>query len=118
MLSELGVLGFNEEGLEADELVIYLRRDARPTWIEITWKVLNPLGERCYGPFSQHLDIPNDGSEVVRFTPTIDVTNFDLQQGHTPSSTTSKTISDIAAFCVVPLTTKGEKIDTFAPHIW
>ena len=76
MLSELGVLGFNKDGLEADELVVYLRRDARPTWIEITWKVLNPLGERCYGPFSQRLDIPNDGSEVMRFTPTIDVGQF------------------------------------------
>ncbi len=76
MLSELGVLGFNKDGLEADELVVYLRRDARPTWIEITWKVLNPLGERCYGPFSQRLNIPNDGSEVVRFTPTIDVSQF------------------------------------------
>ena len=76
MLSELGVLGFNEDGLEADELVVYLRRDARPTWLEVTWKVLNPLGERCYGPFSQRLNIPNDGSEVVRFTPTIDVNRF------------------------------------------
>ena len=76
MLSELGVLGFNEDGLEGDELVVYLRRDARPTWLEITWKVLNPLGERCYGPFSERLDIPNDGSEVVRFTPIIDVNKF------------------------------------------
>ena len=76
MLSELGVLGFNKDGLEGDELVVYLRRDARPTWIEVTWKVLNPLGERCYGPFSERLDIPNDGSEVVRFTPTIDVNKF------------------------------------------
>ena len=76
MLSELGVLGFNEDGLEGDELVVYLRRDARPTWLEITWKVLNPLGERCYGPFSERLNIPNDGSEVVRFTPTIDVNQF------------------------------------------
>ena len=76
MLSELGVLGFNKDGLETDEVVIYLRRDPRPTWLEVTWKVLNPLGERCYGPFSQRLDIPNDGSEIVRFTPTIDVNQF------------------------------------------
>ena len=76
MLSELGVLGFNEDGLEGDELVVYLRRDARPTWLEVTWKVLNPLGERCYGPFSQRLDVPNDGSEVVRFTPIIDISQF------------------------------------------
>ena len=81
MLSELGVLGFNEEGLEADELVVYLRRDPRPTWLEVTWKVLNPLGERCYGPFSQRLDIPNDGSEVMRFTPTIDVNQFRATAG-------------------------------------
>lgn len=81
MLSELGVLGFNEDGLEADEVVIYLRRDARPAWLEVTWKVLNPLGERCYGPFSQRLHIPNDGSEVVRFTPTIDVNQFQTEAG-------------------------------------
>ena len=81
MLSELGVLGFNEDGLEADEIVVYLRRDARPTWLEVTWKVLNPLGERCYGPFSQRLDIPKDGSEVVRFTPTIDVNQFRAAAG-------------------------------------
>ena len=81
MLSELGVLGFNKDGLETDEVVIYLRRDPRPTWLEVTWKVLNPLGERCYGPFSQRLDIPNDGSEVVRFTPTIDVNQFRTAAG-------------------------------------
>ena len=81
MLSELGVLGFDGDSLEADELVVYLRRDARPTWLKITWKVLNPLGERCYGPFSQRLDIPNDGSEVVRFTPTIDVSQFREMEG-------------------------------------
>ena len=81
MLSELGVLGFDDNGLEADELVVYLRRDPRPTWIEVTWKVLNPLGERCYGPFTQHLDIPNDSSEVMRFAPAIDVNQFRAAAG-------------------------------------
>ena len=81
MLSELGVLGSNKDGLEADEVVVYLRRDPRPMWLEVTWKVLNPLGERCYGPFSQRLDIPNDGSEVVRFTPTIDFDQFRAAAG-------------------------------------
>ncbi len=81
MLSELGVLGFDDNGLEADELVVYLRRDPRPKWIEVTWKVLNPLGERCYGPFTRHLDIPNDGSEVMRFAPTIDVNQFRAATG-------------------------------------
>ena len=81
MLSELGVLGFDDNGLEADELVVYLRRDPRPTWLEVTWKVLNPLGERCYGPFTQHLDIPNDSSEVMRFAPAIDVNQFRAAAG-------------------------------------
>ena len=77
MLSELGVLGFNGDGAAAaDEVVVYIRRDPRPTWLKVTWKVLNPLGERCYGPFTENLDIPNDGSEVVRFTPTIDASQF------------------------------------------
>ena len=81
MLSELGVLGRNGNGLAADEVVVYLRRDPRPTWLEVTWKVLNPLGERCYGPFTQHLDILNDDSEVMRFTPPIDVNQFRAAAG-------------------------------------
>ncbi len=81
MLSELGVLGFDEDGLEADEVVVYLRRDPRPTWLEVTWKVLNPFGERCYGPFTEHIDIPNDGSAVMRFTPTIDASQFQTTAG-------------------------------------
>ncbi len=76
MLSELGVLGFNGDAQEADELVVYVSRNPRPTWLKITWKVLNPLGERCYGPFTEHLDIPNDGSDAVRFTSAIDVSQF------------------------------------------
>ena len=81
MLSELGVLGFDDNGLEADEIVVYLRRDPCPTWLEVTWKVLNPLGERCYGPFTRRIDIPGDGSEVMRFAPTIDVNQFRAATG-------------------------------------
>ena len=76
MLSELGTLGFSGTNPGADELVVYVRRVPRPTWLKITWKVLNPLGERCYGPFTEHVDISNDDSEVVRFTPAIDMSQF------------------------------------------
>ncbi|MCZ6679271.1 MAG: VWA domain-containing protein [Candidatus Poribacteria bacterium] len=76
ILSEFGVLGFSDDAQEADELVVYISRNPRPTWLQITWKVLNPLGQRCYGPFSEHLDISNDNSEVVRFIPVIDRSQF------------------------------------------
>jgi hypothetical protein len=76
MLSEFGTLGFSENVSEADELVVYVNRNPRPTWLEITWKVLNPSGERCYGPFSERIPILNGGSEVVRFKPPIDAHHF------------------------------------------
>ena len=72
MLSEFGVLGFNENSI-ADELVVYVNRNPRPKWIKFSWKVLNPLGERCYGPFANQEAISNDETEVKTLSPTIDV---------------------------------------------
>lgn len=80
MLSEFGVLGFNENSL-ADELVIYVNRNPRPKWLKVSWKILNPLGERCHGPFTDKEAISNDGSEVVTLTPTINVSQFAKMTG-------------------------------------
>jgi hypothetical protein len=80
MLSEFGALGFRKDTV-MDELIVYVNRNPRPVWLKVTWKVLNPLGEICYGPFTDQVDIPNDGSEVVKFTPAIDVTQFRTMKG-------------------------------------
>ncbi|MCH8289711.1 VWA domain-containing protein [Candidatus Poribacteria bacterium] len=80
MLSELGSLGFNGDSL-ADELIIILSRRTRPKWLKVSWKVLNPLGEKCYGPFEERVTIPDDGSDVAKFTPPIDVSQFRTMEG-------------------------------------
>lgn len=80
MLSEFGILGYNKNSL-ADELVVYVNRSPRPKWIKISWKILNPLGERCYGPFTDQEAISNDGSEVVTHTPTINASQFATMSG-------------------------------------
>lgn len=80
MLSEFGVLGFNEHSL-ADELVVYVNRNPRPKWLKVSWKILNPLGERCYGPFADQEVISNDDSEVVTLSPTVNVSQFATMTG-------------------------------------
>lgn len=75
MLSEFGVLGINENSL-ADELVVYVNLNPRPKWIKASWKVLNPLGERCLGPFSNQETISSDDAEVITLNPTINVSQF------------------------------------------
>ncbi len=80
MLSEFGVLGFNTDSL-ADELVVYVNLNPRPKWIKFSWKILNPIGERCYGPFADKEVISNDSSMVVTLTPTIDVSQFATMGG-------------------------------------
>ena len=75
MLSEFGVLGLNKDSI-ADELVVYVNRNPRPKWIKFSWKVLNPLGERCYGPFANQETISSDDAEVIALSPTINVSQI------------------------------------------
>jgi len=42
----------------------------------LTWKVLNPLGERCYGPFTEKRDISDDATSYVVMTPELDTSSF------------------------------------------
>jgi hypothetical protein len=64
-----------------DNITIYINNPPRPKQLTLTWKVLNPLGERCYGPFTQEKTVPDDGSAQVELTPVIDSAVFQMMQG-------------------------------------
>ena len=80
MLSEFGVLNFKDNSLD-DELVVRVPRAPRPTWLAVTWKVLNPIGERCYGPFTERRDLTNDSRNVVTLNPHMDTAAFRTLKG-------------------------------------
>jgi len=80
MLSELGVLNPSGDSL-SDELVVYVNRKPRPKWLAVAWKVLNPFGEKCYGPFTERLDILDDDLRVARFAPSFDTSQFRTMRG-------------------------------------
>lgn len=75
MLSEFGALNFKDNSLD-DELVVRIPRNPRPSWLEVTSKVLNPLGERCYGPFTERRELANISRNVVTLNPRIDTAPF------------------------------------------
>ena len=65
-ISELGVIG--------QEIVIYVNKNPRPKWVEIHWKILKPLGERSpIENLAQRIEVPDDGTEIVKFKPQIDL---------------------------------------------
>ena len=70
MLSEFGALNFKGDALN-DELIVRVGSAPRPKWFTATWKVLNPLGERCHGPFTERQDIIDNSLKVVKFKPEI-----------------------------------------------
>ena len=80
MLSEFGVLHFTDNSLN-DELVVRIGNNPRPKWLSVTWKVLNPLGERCYGPFTHRQNIADDGLKLVKLNPAIDTAEFRTMKG-------------------------------------
>ncbi len=75
MLSQLGTLGAAKGNLD-DRITVYVNNPPRPKRLTLTWKVLNPLGERCYGPMTAHWDIPDDGTTAIELTPTLDSAAF------------------------------------------
>ena len=77
LFSKLGTLNFEDRQM-GDKITVYINNPPRPKQITLTWKVLNPLGERCYGPFREEKAIPDDGSTEVELTPVI---NKDAFQG-------------------------------------
>lgn len=80
MLSEFGALNFKDNALN-DELVVRIPRTRRPKWLAVTRKVLNPLGELCYGPFTDHRDLTDDSRNVVTLKPHIDTAAFRTLKG-------------------------------------
>ena len=71
LFSKLGTLNL-ENGQMDDKITIYINNPPRPKQLTLTWKVLNPLGERCYGPFTEKKIIPDDSSTVVELRPALD----------------------------------------------
>lgn len=71
LFSKLGTLNL-ENGQMDDKITVYINNPPRPKQLTLTWKVLNPLGERCYGPFTEQKIIPADGSTEVELRPVLD----------------------------------------------
>ncbi len=80
LFSKLGTLGFGN-GRVDDKITVYVNNPPRPKQLTLTWKVLNPLGERCYGPFTETKTIPDDGSTQVELTPVINTEVFQTMKG-------------------------------------
>lgn len=75
MLSKLGTLSKNN-GTVGDTITVYVNNPPRPNQLVLTWKVLNPLGERCYGPFTEKRGIPDDATSHIEMTPELDFDAF------------------------------------------
>lgn len=80
LFSKLGTLSF-ESGRIDDKITVYFNNPPRPKQLTLTWKVLNPLGERVYGPFTEEKIIPDDGSTEIVLTPVIDAELFQTMPG-------------------------------------
>ena len=80
LFSKLGTLNL-ENGQMDDKITVYINNPPRPKQLTLTWKVLNPLGERCYGPFTEKKIIPDDGSTEVELRPDLDNKVFQTMPG-------------------------------------
>ena len=80
LFSKLGTLHFGDGQMD-DKITVYINNPPRPRRLTLTWKVLNPLGERCYGPFTEEKTVPDDGSTEVELTPVIDKDVFQGMPG-------------------------------------
>lgn len=80
LFSKLGILNL-ENGQMDDKITVYINNPPRPKQLTLTWKVLNPLGERCYGPFTEKKIIPDDGSTEVELRPELDREAFQTMPG-------------------------------------
>jgi len=80
LFSKLGTLKLESERID-DKITVYINNPPRPKRLTLTWKVLNPLGERVYGPITEEKIIPNDGSTQVELTPKINTDLFQRMPG-------------------------------------
>ncbi len=81
MLSKLGTLSIDGNTHVSDTINVHINNPPRPKQLTLTWKVLNPLGERCYGPFTQKTEIPDDNSTIVKLNPKLDQSDFQTIPG-------------------------------------
>ena len=80
LFSKLGTLRLKNGKID-DQITVYINNPPRPKQLTLTWKVLNPLGERCYGPFTEKKVIPDDGSKKIELTPVINDEVFQTMPG-------------------------------------
>ena len=80
LFSKLGTLKLESERID-DKITVYINNPPRPKQLALTWKVLNPLGEKVYGPITEEKIIPNDGSTEVELTPNINTELFQRMPG-------------------------------------
>lgn len=80
LFSKLGTLSLESERID-DKITVYINNPPRPKRLTLTWKVLNPLGERAYGPFTEEKIIPDDGSTQVELIPEINTELFQTMPG-------------------------------------
>lgn len=80
MLSKLGTLDIDGNSL-GDRITVYVNNPPRPKRMKLTWKILNPLGERCYGPITENKAIPNNDIEEIEFTPILNSQEFQTIPG-------------------------------------
>ena len=80
LFSKLGTLKLESERID-DKITVYINNPPRPKQLTLTWKVLNPLGERVDGPVTEKRIIPDDGSTEVELTPNINTELFQRMPG-------------------------------------
>ena len=80
LFSKLGTLSLESDKID-DKITVYINNPPRPKQLSLTWKVLNPVGERVYGPFTEKKIIADDGSNEIELTPTIDTHLFQTVPG-------------------------------------
>ena len=80
MLSKLGTLDIDGYTL-GDKITVYVNNPPRPKHIKLTWKILNPLGERCYGPITEDKVIPENNIDKIEFTPILNSQEFQTIPG-------------------------------------
>ncbi len=80
LFSKLGTLKLESERID-DKITVYINNPPRPKQLTLTWKVLNPLGERVYGPITEEKIIPDDGSTEVGLAPKINTELFQRMPG-------------------------------------
>lgn len=80
LFSKLGTLKLESERID-DKITIYINNPPRPKRLTLTWKVLNPLGERVYGPITEEKIISSDGSTEVELAPKINTELFQTIPG-------------------------------------